>query len=230
VPGYRPGRTPSGADDDDGDGTKRRAKTVGNGRGDGAVRRQVEAFRRGLGLLVIAHADAMRDSVEGERATEEERATSTTLYDDALWSRVYAAPVSAFLAVAEAERRRHGVAPPLIREETVARAQRGGRGGGRWKGRAACRCHGLEPLDVDAFIAPLTIGPDSLGGKGPCEPRLDVPARPPRLAPEGSPPPALRPAPVAALVASGVPLPDADPARLRLFSRLPEGICAALRG
>ena len=72
VQGYRTGRTTYGADDDDDDGTKRRAKTVGNGRGDGAVRRKVEAFRRGLGLLVIAHADAMRDSEEEKRATEEE--------------------------------------------------------------------------------------------------------------------------------------------------------------
>ena len=65
VQGYRTGRTTYGADDDDDDddGTKRgRAKTVENGRGDGAVRRRVEALRRGLGLLVIALADATRDS------------------------------------------------------------------------------------------------------------------------------------------------------------------------
>ena len=66
VQGYRTGQTTYGADDDDDDGTKRRAKTVGNGRGDGAVRRKVEAFRRGLGLLVIAHADATRDSEEAD--------------------------------------------------------------------------------------------------------------------------------------------------------------------
>ena len=159
VQGYRTGRTTYGADDDDDDddGTKRRgrAKTVENGRGDGAVRRRVEAFRRGLGLLVIALADATRDSEDAERArapgddrgTKEEKvsarerlATSTTSNDD-LWSRVNAAPVRAFLAVAEAERRRNGIAPPLIREETVAvaRSTRGGVGaaGGEREGPPA---------------------------------------------------------------------------------------------
>ena len=176
--GVRTGRTMYGADDDDDDGTKRGAKTVENGRGDGAVRRRVEAFRRGLGLLVIALADATRDSEDAERAQGagerqgderregfgERRATSTTPKSGRppLVEGSTPRPCAFLARRGGRQRRRNGIAPPLIREETVAvaRSKRGGRGGGR-KGRAACRCHSLERLDVDAFVAHLTTGPDS---------------------------------------------------------------------
>ena len=152
----------------------------------------------------------MGGTTEEKRAREPQRPSN----DDDLWSRVNAAPVSAFLAVAEAERCRNGVAPPLIREGRDSRACQAGRGGAAGgKGKGRMQVPRLERLDVDAFVAHLTTGPDSLGGKGQCEHRLDVPARPTRLAPGVPRPPRFRPATVAALVASGVPLDDADHAR-----------------
>ena len=224
VHGYRTGRATYGFDDDPRGGADDRGfprdepptmnpARKANARGDGAVRRRVDAFRAGLGLLVIAQADATR-------------AETGTGHDP--WESVNAAPVSVFVARAEAERGSTGVAEPLIREETIAK--RKGRGGSKKKGGRACRCHGLEPLSVDAFISHLTAGTDSLGGQGQCEHRLDIPARITALAPKGSEPPPLRPATVAALAATGVPLDPDDPNRLRLFSHQHEGIAAALGG
>ena len=224
VHGYRTGRATYGFDDEPRGGPDDRGfprdepptmnpARKANARGDGAVRRRVDAFRAGLGLLVIAQADATR-------------AETGTGHDP--WESVNAAPVSVFVARAEAERGSKRVAEPLIREETIAK--RKGRGGSKKKGGRACRCHGLVPLSVDAFISHLTAGTDSLGGQGQCEHRLDIPARITALAPKGSEPPPLRPATVAALAATGVPLDPDDPNRLRLFSHQHEGIAAALGG
>ena len=221
---------------------RRRKRTVT----EGAVRKKVEAFRRGLGLAVIAEVDAL--VAEAVELSVGAVGRSKAAIDP--WETVNKLPASAFVARAEAERRgshspddatdridkRRGHGGDRIELSPVAANRRGG-DGVKYRGGRGIKCCRKDALAVDDFIAHLTTEDGALGSKGQCEHRVDIPGRELRYAHDlpGCPTPTLSPATVTALAASGVPTRHCSgrltgQRQLSLFSHQAKGVSAALAG
>ena len=231
-----------GDDDDDDDGTgakkRRRRRSARTAPGAAAVKKRVDAFRRGVALALAAEMDATR-AAGGAAGDDDEKALREIV--DAL-------DTAAFARRAEAERRdarsarSHGAARDDALEPLAPLAPP--RSTTTTKTKTRCRCRRADALSVDEFIAHLTSDEDALGARGQCAHRIDVPARELKIGPTcDARAPGLSPAVADALHAAGVPFAfagegegegdrdaavDRPPRRLSLFSHQHFGVAAAL--
>jgi DEAD/DEAH box helicase domain-containing protein len=231
-----------GDDDDDVDGTgakkRRRRRSARTAPGAAAVKKRVDAFRRGVALALAAEMDATRAA--GAAAGDDD--------EKALREIVDALDAAAFARRAEAERRdarsarSRGAARDDALEPLAPLAPP--RSTTTTKTKTRCRCRRADALSVDEFIAHLTSDEDALGARGQCAHRIDVPARELKIGPTcDARAPGLSPAVADALHAAGVPFAfagegegegdrdaavDRPPRRLSLFSHQHFGVAAAL--